>query len=84
MRLARAVTIAAGLAAVTLASTASAAVRPGDSVVVPAASSASAITDARLGSPVEDAENLRGGLLVVLAFLLATGLLILVTDSESP
>lgn len=84
MRLARAVTVAAGLAAVALTSTANAAVRPGDSLVVPTASASSSIAGARLGSPVDTSEDLRGGILVVVAFLLATGLLILVTDSESP
>lgn len=84
MRLARAVTVAAGLAAVALTSAANAAVRPGDSLVAPTASVSSSIADARVGSPVDTAEELRGGILVIVAFLLATGALILVTDSESP
>ena len=84
MRLARAVTFSAGLAALALASTASAAVRPGDSVVVPTVSSGEAIAGARLGSPVEDSEELSRGFWVVVAFLLGTAILIWVTDSESP
>jgi len=84
MRLARAATISAGLAAMALASTASAAVRPGDSIVVPTASAGSSIAGARVGSPVDSAEELRGGFLIVIAFLIATGALILLTDSESP
>ncbi|HEY6815836.1 MAG TPA: hypothetical protein VI168_09885 [Croceibacterium sp.] len=76
--------MAAGLAAVALGSTASAAVRPGDSVVAPTSTASSAIAGARLGSPVDSSEELRGGILAVIAFLIAAGLLILVTDSESP
>ena len=85
MRLARAATISAGLAALALASTASATVRPGDSVVVPTASAGDAIAGARLGSPVdENAEELSRGFWVVIAFLFGTAILIWVTDSESP
>jgi hypothetical protein len=86
MRLARAATASIGVFALALGSTASAAVRPSDSVVAPTESAAAVTAVDRLGSPVASSEDLRGRpvLVIILAALIVGGIIILISDSESP
>jgi hypothetical protein len=86
MRLARAAIASVGLVAMVLGSTASAAVRPGDSVVAPTANAAAGIAIDRQGSVLGTSEDLRGKpvvTIVVSAVVLAI-LIALLTGSDDP
>jgi hypothetical protein len=75
--------VALASAGMVFGSTASAAVRPSDSVIAPTESAAAGIAFGRQGSPIAEAEGLRGSWGWILALIIVAGVIgVIASDGD--